>query len=145
MLFETAICQATALDEYFLTHGRPAGPLHGLPISLKDRFHIEGVDSAIGFASKLHQPRTVQDEGVLVRELRRLGAIIFVKTAVPMGLLTIETENNISGWTRNPYNRVLSAGGASGGEGALQACRASPLGWGSDIGNLSSICSISRK
>lgn len=134
MLFDSAIYQAAAHDQYYLKHGRTVGPLHGLPISLTDRFHVQGVDSAIGFAALLQHPKTADDEGTLVRRLRRLGAIIFVKTAVPMSLLTVETESNITGWTMNPRNRILSAGGSSGGEGALQALRGSPLGWASDVG-----------
>lgn len=48
----------------------------------------------------------------------------------------IETNNNIYGYTENPYNRALSSGGSSGGEGALVALRGSLLGVGSDIGEL---------
>lgn len=68
-----------------------------------------------------------------MRALRRAGAVLFVKTAVPTSMLMGETTSNIGGATRNPRNRLLSAGGASGGEGALLACRGSPAGWGSDI------------
>lgn len=69
-----------------------------------------------------------------MRALRRAGAVLFVKTAVPTSMLMGETTSNIiGGATLNPRNRLLSAGGASGGEGALLACRGSPAGWGSDI------------
>jgi len=70
---------------------------------------------------------------VLVHSLKRAGAIIIAKTNVPMSMLLGITTNNIVGSTLNPLNRVLSAGGASGGEGALLALGGSPLGWGTDI------------
>lgn len=115
------------------TTGRPVGPLHGLPISLKDRFHLEGLDSSCGYVSWIGDPKTKDDEGVLVQKLRHAGAVVFVKTNVPMSMLIGETTNNIIGSTMNPYNRTLQVGGATGGEGALLALRGSPFGWGADI------------
>ena len=63
-----------------------------------------------------------------------IGAIIYVKTNVPQTLMLGETINNVIGRTLNPYNRLLSSGGSSGGEGALLALHGSPLGIGTDIG-----------
>ena len=126
--------RAKALDESFLRTGQTAGPLHGLPVSLKDRFNIEGLESACGYVSWLGEKKGENSEGVLVKRLRRMGAVFFVKTNVPMSMLVGcrplqipygvantdviqmgETNNNIIGSTINPYNRNLSAGGASGG------------------------------
>jgi amidase len=73
-------------------------------------------------------------ESELVRELRDLGAILYCKTSVPHTLMTGETINNIIGYVPNPKNRLLSAGGSSGGEGALLGLRGSCLGVGTDIG-----------
>lgn len=73
-------------------------------------------------------------ESEMVRELRQLGAVLFCKTSVPQTLMAGETINNIIGYTWNPKNRFLSAGGSSGGEGALIRLRGSPLGFGTDIG-----------
>ena len=73
-------------------------------------------------------------ESEMVRELRALGAILFVKTSVPHSLMSGETVNNIITYTSNPKNRLLAAGGSSGGEGALIALKGSPMGFGSDIG-----------
>jgi amidase len=73
-------------------------------------------------------------ESELVRELRDLGAILYCKTSVPHTLMSGETINNIVGYVPNPKNRLLSAGGSSGGEGALLGLRGSPLGVGTDIG-----------
>jgi amidase len=134
--FQDAENDAKALDAHLLQTGQPVGPLHGLPISLKDRFNIEGLESACGYVSWLGVRKDEASEGVLVKRLRRMGAIFFVKTNVPMSMLVRaslaiiytlqfwlpdmvqmgETSNNIIGSTINPYNRYLSAGGASGGE-----------------------------
>jgi amidase len=73
-------------------------------------------------------------ESVMVQQLRSLGAILYVKTAVPHTLMCGETVNNIIGYTLNPKNRYLSSGGSSGGEGALIGAHGSPVGLGTDIG-----------
>lgn len=73
-------------------------------------------------------------ESEMVRELRHLGAILFCKSSVPHTLMAGETINNIIGYTFNPKNRNLAAGGSSGGEGALIGLKGSPLGFGTDIG-----------
>jgi amidase len=76
-------------------------------------------------------------ESLMVEELRSLGAILYCKTSVPMTLMAGETNNNIVGFCLNPKNRFLSAGGSSGGEGALLGFKASPLGIGTDIAGVS--------
>lgn len=73
-------------------------------------------------------------ESEMVRELRNSGAVLYCKTSVPHTLMTGETVNNIIGYTWNPKNRNLAAGGSSGGEGALIGLRGSPVGFGTDIG-----------
>jgi amidase len=117
------------------------GPLHGVPISLKDQFHVKGVETTMGYVGwigthegKERSPKTKDHESEMVRELRNLGAILYVKTSVPHTLMSGETVNNIIGYTWNPKNRNLCAGGSSGGEGALIGLRGSPAGFGTDIG-----------
>jgi amidase len=61
--------------------------LHGLPVSLMDRFHVAGMDSTCGFASWIGHPKTTDDEGVLLRTLRHAGALVYCKTNVSMGAL----------------------------------------------------------
>jgi hypothetical protein len=73
-------------------------------------------------------------ESELVQQLRGLGALLYCKTAVPHTLISGETINNIIGYVWNQKHRLLSAGGSSGGEGALLALRGSPIGIESDIG-----------
>lgn len=96
-----------------------------------ERFHVSGLDSACAFASWIGRPRTAEDEGTLVRQLRHLGALVHYKTNVPMSMMLGETTNNIIGTTTNPFN--LAAGGACGGEGALLALDGSRLGIGTDV------------
>lgn len=141
VFFEDAIRVAKELDEHLAATGTPKGPLHGLPISLKDQFHVKGVDTTMGYVGwigtyqgKKNDPRHRVVESELVRELRNLGAVLFCKTSVPVTLMSGETTNQIIGYTWNPKNRNLSSGGSSGGEGALIALRGSPAGFGTDIG-----------
>ncbi|KAF2870376.1 amidase signature domain-containing protein [Massariosphaeria phaeospora] len=141
IFFDAAIADAKALDEYYAKHKKPIGPLHGLPVSLKDQFHVKGVETTMGyvgwigtFEGKTGTGKEKVFESEMVRELRNSGAVMFCKTAVPHTLMTGETVNNIIGYTLNPKNRNLSCGGSSGGEGALIGIRGSPMGFGTDIG-----------
>ncbi|OJD36671.1 general amidase [Diplodia corticola] len=146
--FPAALEAAAALDQRFAQTAdkrRGLGPLHGLPVSLKDQFHVRGLDTSMGYIGWLgtyqgqrdskNYPITASTESLLVRHLRSLGAVIYVKTAVPHTLMCGETINNIVGYVASPANRLhLSAGGSSGGEGALIALKGSPCGFGTDIG-----------
>ncbi|KAH7370846.1 amidase signature domain-containing protein [Rhexocercosporidium sp. MPI-PUGE-AT-0058] len=134
VMFEEAVHRAKELDDYFRTYGKPVGPLHGLPVSLKDQFRVKGTETSVGYVAWLGKKETEDTESLLVKQLRKAGAVIFVKTNVPTSLMAIETNNNIIGYTTNPYNRLLSSGGSSGGEAALLALRGSIIGLGSDVG-----------
>lgn len=141
MFFEDGIAEAKKLDAYFAEHKKPIGPLHGLPVSLKDQCHVRGVETTMGyvgwigtFEGKKGTGKEKIFESEIVRELRNLGAVLYCKTSVPHTLMTGETTNHIIGYTWNPKNMNLSAGGSSGGEGALIAMKGSPLGFGTDIG-----------
>ncbi|KAE7996952.1 hypothetical protein FH972_001628 [Carpinus fangiana] len=141
IFFEDAIAHAQKLDEELASSKRPAGPLHGVPVSLKDQFHVRGVDTTMGYVGWIGtfqgEVGTGKDkvfESEMVRELRAAGAVLYCKTAVPHTLMSGETINNIIGYVWNPKNRNLSAGGSSGGEGALIGLKGSPLGFGTDIG-----------
>ncbi|KAF2398728.1 putative general amidase GmdA [Trichodelitschia bisporula] len=140
-LFTAALASAAELDAHLAATGSPVGPLHGLPISLKDQFHVAGTDTSMGyvgwigtFEGNADDPRTGVFESELTSALRGLGAVIVAKTSVPPSLMAGETRNYIVGSTLSARNRLLSAGGSSGGEGALLGARGSALGWGTDIG-----------
>ncbi|KAJ5778152.1 hypothetical protein N7520_001398 [Penicillium odoratum] len=130
--FPQALDRARFLDEYLAREGRPIGPLHGLPISMKDSFCIEGLQSTVGYVEFLKNTPAMQNSA-LVAILLELGAVLYVKTNIPQTMMTADSENNIFGRTLNPHNTSLTAGGSSGGEGALVAYRGSILGVGTDI------------
>lgn len=141
VFFDAAIDEAKNLDSHFSKTKQPVGPLHGLPVSLKDQFHIKEVETTMGYVGWIgsfqgdgDDPRKGVTESELVRELRNLGAVLYCKTSVPVTLMCGETVNHIIKYTWNPKNRHLSCGGSSGGEGALIALRGSPIGFGTDIG-----------
>ncbi|VDB83953.1 unnamed protein product [Peniophora sp. CBMAI 1063] len=130
--FDAALARAKELDAYLAEHKKPIGPLHGLPISLKDQFRIKGLDATMGYAGQAFQPCT--EESTLVQLLHEAGAVIHTKTNVPTTLMAGETVNNVFGRTVNPHNRENIPGGSSGGESALISFHGSPLGVGTDIG-----------
>ncbi|KAF8306763.1 amidase [Clavulina sp. PMI_390] len=130
--FDDAIARAKELDAMFKDTGKLAGPLHGLPVSIKDNFKIKGLDSTLGFICWANKP--LDEDSVLITILREAGAVLYCKTNVPTAMMIAETYNNVWGRTTNPYNRSLSCGGSSGGEAALLALKGSPLGVGTDIG-----------
>ncbi|RMJ11864.1 hypothetical protein CDV36_008521 [Fusarium kuroshium] len=141
IFFKEALDRAKYLDDYYSKNNKTVGPLHGLPISLKDQFHVKGVDTTMGYVGWIGSNLGISDlkqshqvESQIVTELLSLGAVLFCKTSLPQTLLFGETKNNIIGQTLNPYNQHLSCGGSSGGEGALMALRGSSLGVGTDIG-----------
>jgi len=145
--FDEAIETAKALDDYLDRTGKLVGPLHGLPISLKDNLEIKGKDSTVGFTSWVNKP--AEYNATLVDMLEKLGAVRFCKTNVPTAMMIVyipfadqgegltgvqaESVNNVFGRTVNPLNRKTTSGGSSGGESALIAFGGSPLGVGTDI------------
>lgn len=131
--FDDAIKRGKWLDEYLAKHGRPVGPLHGLPISIKDPFNYTGVQSTLGMISYLDKPAATENSP-LVDTLLELGAILYCKTNIPQTMMTADSDNNTFGRTLNPHRLSLGAGGSSGGEGALVAMRGSVIGVGTDIG-----------
>ncbi|CAG9973279.1 unnamed protein product [Clonostachys byssicola] len=133
IFFEKAFERARQLDEYLAKEGVPKGPLHGLPISIKDTYMVEGEYATISYVSKLKLP-TATSNSAIVDILLEAGAVLYVKTTVPQTLFVCESFNSIFGTTLNPHRLSLSAGGSTSGEGVLVAFRGSVLGVGSDIG-----------
>jgi fatty acid amide hydrolase len=129
--FEQALGEAAAADER-QARGEPLGPLHGVPISLKDSIDLEGAPSTGGLPSRAGL--RADADSPLVARLRRAGAIVVGKTNVPQMLLYLESDNPLYGRTCNPWDTERSPGGSSGGEGALLAAGGSALGLGTDIG-----------
>ncbi|KAH7268609.1 amidase signature domain-containing protein [Fusarium solani] len=128
--FDQAQSRAQQLDK-LRQDGKLAGPLHGLPVSLKDTFQVVGTQATIGLVAYLDE--FSKSNSPLVEILLSLGAVPFVKTNVPQTMMTADSHNNVFGRTLNPRNTALGAGGSSGGEGALIAFRGAPIGVGTDI------------
>ncbi|KFA68356.1 hypothetical protein S40285_02481 [Stachybotrys chlorohalonatus IBT 40285] len=110
IMFEDALKEARRLDDHLRVHGKPVGPLHGVPITLKDQFDVAGYDTTLGYTGRAFKP-TSED-------------------AVLWG----ETDNPLWGLTTHPLNPKYTPGGSTGGEATLLALQGSMLGWGTDIG-----------
>lgn len=133
LLPSRALARAAELDEAFKANGnKPTGPLHGLPISVKEHVGMKGLDLNCGFVSWVG--RVADHDALILRLLGNAGAVFYARTTEPQTLMHLETSSNIFGVTVNPFNRSLTSGGSSGGEGALLGMRGSCLGIGTDIG-----------
>ncbi|KAL4959579.1 amidase signature domain-containing protein [Aspergillus stella-maris] len=132
IFFADAIEKAKKLDEHFTTTGKTVGPLHGLPMTFKECFHVKGYDASNGYISRCFEPSTTTTP--MIQLVEKAGAVVIAKTNVPQTMLVAECENNVFGRTRNPVVSHLSCGGSSGGEGALSAFRGNALGIGTDVG-----------
>lgn len=131
-LGEEAIERARYLDEQFRQRGGPIGPLHGLPISLKDYISMRGRRTSAGYLTWID--RVAKQDALIVTILHQAGAVFFVRTTQPQSLMHLECTSPVYGTTVNPFNRNLTSGGSTGGEGALLGLKGSPLGVGTDIG-----------
>ncbi|MCJ1375386.1 hypothetical protein MMC20_006621 [Loxospora ochrophaea] len=132
LLPEQALARAKALDDYYAEHKRPMGPLAGLPISVKEHICMKGLGANAGFVSWYN---VKSDHSAHILEiLWNAGCVFYVRTTEPQTLMHLETSSNLYGVTVNPFNRNLTSGGSSGGEGALLGLWGSCLGIGTDIG-----------
>lgn len=114
-----------------LAGGKTHGPLHGLPITIKDTIDTERIRTTYGsLAFARHVP--TQDAAVVAR-LKAAGAIILGKTNTPEMAIPYETDNPVFGRTNNPHDPTRTCGGSSGGEAAALAAMLSPAGIGSDL------------
>ena len=129
---ERALARAKFLDDYYAEHKRPIGPLHGLPISVKEHIGMKGLGRNAGFVS--WWDKKADEDAHILQILENAGCVFHARTTQPQSLMHLETSNNLYGVTVNPFNRNLTSGGSSGGEGALIGIRGSCLGIGSDIG-----------
>jgi Asp-tRNA(Asn)/Glu-tRNA(Gln) amidotransferase A subunit family amidase len=105
------------------------GPLAGIPISLKDSIVVGGFDTSVGYSVNVGNKG--EKDGTMVRILKDAGAIPYVKTNLPVTLLSFESTNDVWGRCTNPHNNKYSPGGSTGGEGALLAGGGGRIGIGS--------------
>jgi amidase len=113
--------------------GDLAGPLHGLPITIKDTFDVEGMPAAAGAPEYAKRPAKTADATVIAR-LRAAGAVIWGKTNTPYLAGDNQTFNPVYGRTSNPWDLRRTPGGSSGGAAAALAAGITSLEVGSDIG-----------
>src|SRR5579864_8995956 len=114
-----------------LAKGEVWGPLHGVPMTVKESFNVAGLPSTWG--NPPWKDNIAAGNAVLVDRLLAAGAVIFGKTNVPLMLQDAQSYNGVYGTTNNPWDRARGPGGSSGGEGAALAAGLSALGAGSDI------------
>ena len=129
--FEDARQEADAADAA-RRRGDDLGPLHGVPVTIKDQFDVAGLPTTFGLARLADRP--VNQDGRMVAALREAGAIVLGKTNVPPALGAIETDNAMFGRTNNPWDLNRTPGGSSGGDAALVAAAGIPLSLGADFG-----------
>jgi amidase len=115
-----------------LARGEIWGPLHGIPMTVKEAFDLSGLPSTWG--NPQWKDNIATGNAVLVDRLLGAGAVIYGKTNVPFMLIDYQTYNDIYGTTNNPWDLACGPGGSTGGEAAALAAGLSALGAGSDVG-----------
>jgi amidase len=128
---EQLMAQAAKADET-IAKGGWLGPLHGLPVGVKDLHETSGMRTTFG--SPLHKDYVPDFDCRVVQRERTAGAIVIGKTNVPEFGLGSQTFNPVFGATRNPYDLTKTCGGSTGGGCAALACGMVPLADGSDMG-----------
>jgi amidase len=123
--------QAEAAEAAAL-RGEELGPLHGLPIGIKDLSDTAGLLTTYG--SPLYRDHVPKTDAAMVALLRQAGAVVVAKTNTPEFGAGANTRNPVWGATGNPFNPMLNAGGSSGGSAVALACDMLPLCTGSDMG-----------
>lgn len=117
--------------EAIVMRGGRLGPLHGVPLTIKDTIETAGLRTTSG--SRLRANYIPAADATAVARLKAAGAIILGKTNTPELAISYETDNLIFGHTNNPHNIAFTSGGSSGGEAAAIAACLSPTGLGSDL------------
>ncbi|KAF9871119.1 fatty-acid amide hydrolase [Colletotrichum karsti] len=131
-MVEDALAAAEELDAHFKATGKLFGPLHGLPISIKEHIGLKGRRCHSGYVA--WADNIVDEDALVVRLGKAAGAVFHVRTNEPQSVMHLDCSNPIYGTTVNPHNRNLTSGGSSGGEGASLGLRCAVLGIGTDIG-----------
>ena len=129
---EAALASARRATAALRRRGARLGPLHGVPVSIKDNTPTNGIRTTFG--SKIYEHHVPDEDGLIVERLRGAGAIVLGKTNTPEFAAGANTFNAVFGATRNPWNKALTCGGSTGGGGVALATGMGPLAQGSDLG-----------
>lgn len=128
---DEALVEARERDRE-LARGMLRGPLHGVPIAVKDLMDVAGIRTTHG--SRIYADYIAQTDSVISGRLRAAGVVFVGKTNTPEFGVGSHTFNDVFGVTRNPYDLTRSAGGSSGGAAAAVTSGMLPLADGSDLG-----------
>jgi amidase len=123
--------QAARAADRAIAQGR-AGPLAGIPMTVKESFNVAGLPTTWGFAP--HRNFIAAEDALAIARVKAAGAVILGKTNVPVALGDWQSYNEIYGVTRNPFDLARTPGGSSGGSSAALAAGYGALSLGSDIG-----------
>ncbi len=144
MLVENEALKTAAQCDDEARQGKFRGPLHGVPMTIKEQYWLKGTKSTLNF--KMLKDWTAPEDAVSVARLRKAGAVILGKTNVPRNLTDYQVNGDIYPECKNPYNLELSPGGISGGASAALASGMVPIELGGDFGgsirNPSNYCGL---
>ena len=129
---EQAVTAARKATAALGKRGATLGPLHGVPVSIKDLTPTKGIRTTWG--SKIFEHHVPQEDGLVVERLKAAGAIVLGKTNTPEFGAGANTFNAVFGPSRNPWNPKLTCGGSTGGGAIALATGMGPLAQGSDLG-----------
>ena len=129
---EAARTRADELDAALERSGEPTGPLHGIPVLVKDCVETSEIPTTFGSAAI--EGYTPERDAVIVRKLREAGAIILAKTTLPDFATSWFSYSSLSNETKNPYALDHDPGGSSAGTGAAVAANLGAVGIGTDCG-----------
>src|SRR5438876_8208252 len=131
LLADQALAAADRADAA-VRRGDALGPLHGVPVTIKENIDQEGVATPNGVPA--FKDLVAKSDSPPVANWRRAGAVIVGRTNTPAFSLRWHTDNELRGRTYNPWNRARTPGGSSGGAAAALACGIGPLAHGNDLG-----------
>ncbi|MCB1486579.1 MAG: amidase [Bauldia sp.] len=127
-----AVAEARKLDEAFASGGKFVGPLHGIPIAIKDQAEIKGLEASFGSIALKGYVAT--EDATIVTKLREAGAVIIGKTTMPDFAASWWGFGSVHGETKCPYALDRDSGGSSGGTGSAIAANLAAVGIGEDTG-----------
>lgn len=125
-----ALAEAKKADDQ-VTKGKISGPLHGVPIIIKDSYKVEGLRTTSGYPPM--KDYIAEEDAVVVKLLKEAGAIIIGKGNMPTLAMDMQTDNPIFGRTNNPWDTSRTCGGSTGGDAVAVASGFAYLGFGSDL------------
>src|SRR6266540_7430834 len=131
-LFEEEALEQAAQYDRETKEGKFRGPLHGVPVTIKEIFWIKGKHSNMNF--KMLKDFVAPEDAVVIDRIRKNGAVILGQTNVPRNLSGYQVRGDIYPEGKNPYNTEYTPGGSTGGGAAALAAGFSPLELGADLG-----------